>query len=122
MVDHLDGTLFNNYNENSIFHIFRKGNKMASGILLNSNEFKVFKGSKAVLEEKESGKKFSKLRKELIDLKILKKYDDNHYIFTEDYIFNTPSQVSCVIMGMSSNGWVVWKNNKNETLDEVYRK
>ena len=122
MADSLDSTLFDNYDEDSIFYIFRKGNKMASGILLDSNEFKVFKGSKAVLEEKKSGKGFSKLRKKLIDLEILKKYDDNHYIFTKDYIFNTPSQASGVIMGASLNGWIEWKNNKNETLDKVYRK
>ena len=118
----LDNTLFNNYDEDSIFYIFRKGNKIASGILLDSNKFKVFKGSKAVLEEKKSGKGFSKLRKKLINLEVLKKYNDNHYIFTEDYVFNTPSQASGVIMSMRLNGWIEWKNNKNKTLDEIYRR
>lgn len=81
----------------------------AKGRYLPGNEFIVFSESGARVEEVESFKNVSgqKLRKELTRKGILKKFD-NKYIFTEDYIFGSPSAASNVILGRPSNGSMEW--------------
>ena len=60
-------------------------------------------------------------RNRLTDSAILTDHNDTQYIFSEDYIFNTPSGAAMVILGRSSNGWVDWKNDQGQTLHDVKR-
>jgi hypothetical protein len=46
----------------------------------------------------------------------------DHYIFTEDHQFTSPSQAAAVVLGRNANGWMEWKNKDGETLDVVKRK
>lgn len=39
-----------------------------------------------------------------------------------DYTFNSPSTAADFCIGSSNNGWLVWKNESNKTLDECYRR
>jgi hypothetical protein len=41
--------------------------------------------------------------------------------FTEDYLFDSPSGASKLVLGRSSNGWLDWKTEDGRTLDEVER-
>lgn len=47
--------------------------------------------------------------------------DKNSFIFTKNYLFNTPSAASNIILGRSSNGWMEWKTEDGKTLDDIYR-
>ena len=60
-------------------------------------------------------------RDKLIESGILKENNDT-YIFTEDYVFNSPSTAGGVILGRSTNGWTKWKDKNGKTLDELKRK
>ena len=47
------------------------------------------------------------------------KKDNDLYIFTKDYVFNSPSAASDIILGNSTSGW---KNKNGKTLEEIYKK
>ena len=42
-----------------------------------------------------------------------------HYEFVRDFTFNSPSAASCQILGASSNGNDVWKDENERTLGEI---
>lgn len=42
---------------------------------------------------------------------------DNKFI--EDYFYDSPSKAAYVILGTNSNGWTVWKNENNISLNEL---
>ncbi|MDX1346979.1 MAG: GIY-YIG nuclease family protein [Thiomicrorhabdus chilensis] len=48
--------------------------------------------------------------------------DHDRLEFVKDCLFKTPSGASNMLIGMSSNGWMEWKNQAGQTLDEIYRK
>jgi len=81
------------------------------------------KGSLCRREVVASAKRFfvDSARNRLIESGVLADHNDTQYIFTEDYIFNTPSGASAVILGRSSNGWIDWKNDQGQTLHEIKR-
>jgi Domain of unknown function (DUF4357) len=49
------------------------------------------------------------------------KAENNQYIFTQDYLFSSPSAASAVVLGRTSNGWKAWVNANGQTLHEVKR-
>jgi len=93
----------------------------ARGALIDEG-FVVFKNSQATVNEaKTIGKWLKNVRKNLIERDILRQEGDN-YIFTKDYIFGSPSTAAGVILGCRVNGWLLWKNKKGKTIDEIMRK
>lgn len=46
---------------------------------------------------------------------------DGEYIFTQDFLFSSPSTAAAVVLGRSANGWVEWKDDHGQTLSDVYR-
>ena len=38
----------------------------------------------------------------------------------EDYTFNSPSTAAEYVLGRSTNGWIMWKDDIGQTLDTVY--
>ena len=83
----------------------------------------VLAGSKARVESTPSfeTKSFYQLRKKLLETGILKP-DGGALVFTEDFIFNSPSAAAAVIVGNNTNGWEAWRTDDGKTLDEVIRK
>lgn len=82
----------------------------------------VYKGARCNIEETPSfGSSAKKLRKFLLDQKVLVE-DSGTFLLNEDYTFTSPSSASDVILGRSSNGWIVWKNASGESLDSKFRK
>jgi hypothetical protein len=61
------------------------------------------------------------MRHRLLQSKVIEE-DSTHYVFAQDYIFNSPSTAGGVILGRSTNGWTKWKNKEGKTLDELKRK
>ncbi|HBA45564.1 hypothetical protein A2W67_00115 [Candidatus Nomurabacteria bacterium RIFCSPLOWO2_02_40_28] len=107
------------------YHFEDVKNKDGSGkgTISDTNEFVVFKGSLARIEQTKSfGGSGPRLRSRLIEDGILKKINDKSYIFTQDHIFTSPSAASDTIAGRSTNGWGAWKDDKGNTLDENLRK
>lgn len=85
------------------------------------NGFVVLAGSKAVLKERPSSKKYpwpTNLRQKLKDDGILSVKDD-HLIFTQDSEFSSPSAAAAVIHGGHANGLTAWKNKEGKTLKEL---
>lgn len=81
----------------------------------------VFKGAKANMQEaKALGETYVKLRRKLIDQKIMTQVGDA-YVLNEDYIFTSPSPAAAVLLGRAANGWTEWKNSEGKTLDDIFR-
>ncbi len=57
-------------------------------------------------------------RQELIDNgTIIEK--NGKLIFSNDYLFNSPSAAAAIVMGRSANGLMEWKNNKGKSLKDM---
>ncbi len=42
-------------------------------------------------------------------------------VFTQDYLFKSPSSAAAIVVGNNMNGWLSWKNQAGKTLDSVVR-
>jgi hypothetical protein len=83
--------------------------------------FVVFKGSTAVLQERQSAKNWPSviaLRKQMIaDGTLVQK--DGFYEFTRDAAFSSPSAAAAVIEGGSANGLIEWKTKDGKVLKDL---
>jgi len=82
--------------------------------------FAVFRGSTAVLQERESAKKYPyvlTLRNQLIANGTLVKRD-GFYEFTKETEFSSPSAAAAVIEGGSANGLIEWRTEDGKVLKE----
>ena len=84
--------------------------------------FVVFKGSQAVLENRPSAPKRHPfvlvLRQNLVDGGALVKKGD-HFVFTRDAEFSSPSAAAAVVHGGGANGLTAWRNAKGQTLKKL---
>lgn len=81
--------------------------------------FAVLVRSRARLDEVDSIHAYgSSLRKTLIESGVLA-IDAGHYVFTQDYVFSSPSTAAMVLLGRTANGRVEWKTESGKTLKEV---
>jgi predicted GIY-YIG superfamily endonuclease len=82
----------------------------------------VLKGSKAraTVTDSFKGKPFYATRLKLQEAGILQPAGDA-LVFTQDYVFKSPSSAAAIIVGNNMNGWVTWKNQAGDTLDAVVR-
>ncbi len=81
--------------------------------------FVVYKDSTARIDNAPSvGKSESKMREHLITSGVLQKVE-NSYIFTQEYLFSSPSLAAGVILGRNSNGRNEWKSSDGKTLNEL---
>ncbi len=51
------------------------------------------------------------LRQQLIENGVLLQ-DDDHYRFSQDYVFSSPSTAAAVVLGRSANGRIEWKDSR----------
>ena len=57
--------------------------------------------------------------------KLIKEYatfENGNWVMNSDKTFSSPSTAADFCIGSSNNGWLVWKDVDNNTLDSVYRK
>lgn len=88
----------------------------------NEDGFVIFKGSEIYGQTTKSTHNYLVSKREaLINDQVVNKKDD-HYVFTEDHQFTSPSQAAAIVLGRNANGWMEWKNKEGKTLDEVKRK
>jgi len=93
----------------------------ATGRLTNDG-FVVYKGSTAsVNQSKTSSDRDShrRLVEKLLDTKYIEKKGEV-YLFTKDYIFNSPTASAEVVLGYLASGWEKWKTEKGQTLKDFY--
>jgi len=58
------------------------------------------------------------IRQELIQNGVLQREGD-HYCFTQDYVFSSPSTAAAVVLGRSANGRIEWKDTQGRALKEL---
>lgn len=100
------------------------GGKMAiaTGRMTNDG-FVVYKGSTATTQFSNAvAERNKKNIDKLIANGYLEKKDENLYVFIKDYVFNSPSAASDIVLGNSTSGWKKWKTNEGKTLEEIYEK
>jgi hypothetical protein len=44
---------------------------------------------------------------------------NGRYVFTEDYLFKTPSGAATVVLGRNANGWTEWRNKDGVVIDQI---
>ena len=95
----------------------RSGDLLATGYESNSGGFVVKKGSQAKGSINDSMESGVSLRADLIKMGILVKKGE-HYVFTKDYEFKTPTPASSIVQGRQAPGPVSWKDQRGVTLKE----
>lgn len=60
-------------------------------------------------------------KNELVEKEKLVEHNKVSYRLTEDQLFKTPSGAAQTVTGRPTNGWVEWKNDKGQTLSDIYR-
>jgi len=93
---------------------------IAEGNMIDDG-FVVFKGSKANKDEtRTAGSWVVGMRSKLIESKILVE-QENVLIFSQDYIFGSPSAAAAAVLGRRANGWTEWKNKDGISIDKIFR-
>jgi len=93
----------------------------ASGRMTNDG-FVVYRGSTATTNTSNAViERNQKIIDKLLANKYLEKKDNKLYLFVKDYVFNSPSAASDIILGNSTSGWKKWKTENGKTLEEVYK-
>jgi len=100
-------------------YCFGKGVK-AEGILLNDGKIRVLKGSEAVEKNVASFDShfYRGLKDELLHMGRLARKGKN-LIFTDDYVFDSPSAAAAIILARSASGPVEWKDQNGATLKKL---
>jgi hypothetical protein len=94
----------------------------ATGRMTNDG-FVVYKDSTATSNvTKWVVERTEKIIEKLLSNSYLHKRDDGMYVFMKDYVFNSPSAASDIILGNSTSGWKKWKTESGKTLEEIYKK
>lgn len=97
-----------------LFHIKAKG-VTASG-RRSEEGFTVFKGSQAVkVAVKACPAGVVKSRESLLEKGIIA-LEEDHFVFTQDYEFSSPSTAAAFVQGGSVNGLTAWINDAHQTL------
>jgi len=82
--------------------------------------FVVQKGSQSVEKPARSMKQhvggYFELREYLIGNGVMAKEDGGIYLFTQDYVFTSPSMAAAVVLGRSANGRTEWYDDQGRTL------
>ena len=87
-----------------------------------SEGFVVHKGSTARIEIVASikGTSQERFRQQLVNEGLLA-LDGDHYVFTRDHLFASPSMAAIAVLARSANGWIEWKTAQGQTLDGAKR-
>lgn len=101
-------------------HLFyTKGRGCNAKGYYNSSGFTILKGS-TLANNCVPSFKWKDKREKLI--KEYATFEKDYWIMNSDKTFSSPSTAADFCIGSSNNGWLVWKDMDNNTLDIVYRK
>ena len=103
----------------SVTQLFLSGKGVKAQGVETTEGFVVQKGSGAAKDESKSCHNYLRdFRSTLRENGVLKDHL-NAYIFTQDYLFGSPSTAAGVIQGRSANGRVEWVTKEGKTLKEL---
>ena len=95
---------------------------LATGRMTNDG-FVVYKDSTATADISRAViERNQKVIEKLVLNNYLEKGLGNLYVFVKDYVFNSPSAASDIILGNSTSGWKKWKTESGKTLEEIYKR
>ena len=97
---------------------FLKGRDCDAKGFYNSNGFTVLKGS---VIAKDSVPSLAWKEKREIMLQEYTEIIDGNLVLNSDKTFSSPSTAADFCKGSSNNGWIVWKDKEDNTLDSIYR-
>lgn len=101
-------------------HLFYAKNRGCDAVgFYNSSGFTVLKGS---VITKGNTASFSWVEKRENLIKEYTSFKDGKLIMESDRTFSSPSTAADFCLGRSCNGWTIWKDKDDQTLDSVYRK
>jgi hypothetical protein len=108
--------------KDNIFYIKAARGADAQG-QLTPEGFVVYKDSKVAIDVVDSFKKssfqsFYNLRQRLIQEEVIISRQ-NEMVFSQDYLFSSPSTAAMVVMGRSANGRTEWKTKNGKQLKDV---
>lgn len=86
------------------------------------NGFVVFKNSQASIKETPSVPKTIKERRSALKNKGILIQEENALIFSQDHEFSSPSLAAAVVLGVSANGLIQWKDKQGRTLKSIEEK
>lgn len=99
--------------------LFLKGKAADGKGKETSQGLKVFAGSIARIDEVDSINGWThELRSDLLENGVLEVTADG-LIFTQDYVFKSPSAAAAVLMGRSANGREEWRSKDGTSLKEI---
>jgi len=105
----------------SIKYFLRSDDFDATSELLEDGSMNVLLGSRARVRETDSFWGWSvAARRQFLEDGTFRK-EGNHYLFTRDVFFKSPTAAAATVAGRSINGWTAWKDDKGKTLDENLR-
>ncbi|MBP9782419.1 MAG: GIY-YIG nuclease family protein [Candidatus Pacebacteria bacterium] len=101
--------------------LYCKGkNAIGTGRMTNDG-FVVYEDSTATSEISNAVyERNTKTIEKLIQNGYIQKQQDGLYKFVKEYVFNSPSAASDIILGNSTSGWKKWKTDSGKTLEELY--
>lgn len=90
--------------------------------LYTQEGFVVLKGSRGRRASAASlrGHSYEQLRPMLLEAGVLEEHGDE-VIFVKDHLFTKPSPAAVALLGTTANGWEVWRNKCDRTLDSLKR-
>ena len=101
----------------NLLHISAKG--ISARGYETADGFAVQQDSAAVIDETRSIHGYlSALRRDLREQGVLTLQDD-HYRFTQDFVFSSPSTAAGVILGRAANGRTEWRTSTGSTLKDL---
>jgi hypothetical protein len=119
----LTGSLLQNDDPKKNQELFYCKGPGANGIGEYTSEgFVVHKDSLARIENVASikGSSQERFRNQLISDGVLIR-DGEHYRFSRNHLFTSPSMAAIAVLGRSANGWIEWKTAQGQTLDGAKR-
>lgn len=88
---------------------------------MSDDGFVVHKGTKVREEVTNSADPLITKRRDQLSSSGILQSDGSSFVFTEDFLFASPSQASSLVLGRNSNGWNDWKTSEGKSLDEFWR-
>ena len=104
-------------------HYFCRGSGANGTGIFTTEGFVVLKGSQGRRKSVKSiqGTAAERTREKLIESDMVR-IDGEKIIFEKDHLFSSPSAAAIALVGRTANGWIEWKNEAGQTLDEVERR
>lgn len=99
-----------------------KGKKARATGRMTNDGFVVYKGSTATTNiSKAVSARNMRMLDKLMNTGYVEKQSDELFSFAKDYVFNSPSGASDIILGNSTSGWKMWKTEDGTTLEKAYK-